>query len=263
MIIVTTTGERYKLRAGQNRIGRGSDCDLQVESSDASRHHAIISWEAEAARIMDLGSTNGTSVNGARLEAYEYFPLKAGDSIVLGNGEAAERLGVEAEATSGVEAAAATVVMNVKDILSSTPKDGQVSAEMVAKAYEALASGDTNRIKEYWDEEIAWLIPGRNPLSGWHRGLDAFIDYLKRVSALTSNNIKTQPVALTVGDGYSASISKVVGYRAGFNENNAQKPNTMLDVELVQTLRWQNGKIIEGRSALFGEGAYEYDQFWS
>ena len=263
MIIVTTTGERYKLRAGQNRIGRGSDCDLQVASSDVSRHHAIISWEDGAARIMDLGSTNGTSVNGAKLEAYEYIPLNAGDSIVMGNGDAAERLSVEVEETTGVEAAAATVVMNVKDILSSAEAGQDVNVDMVNKAYEALASGDMNRIKEHWDEGIAWLIPGRNPLSGWHRGLDGFIDYLKRVSELTGNNIKTQPVALTVGGEYSASISNVVGYRAGYNENNAQVPDTKLDVELVQILRWRNGKIIEGRSAIFGDGANDYDRFWS
>jgi hypothetical protein len=34
-------------------------------------------------------------------------------------------------------------------------------------------------------------------------------------------------------------------------------------VELVQVLRWQNGKIVEGRTAIFGEGLAEYDQFWS
>ena len=264
MIIVTSSGERYKLRTGQNRIGRGADCDLQVEASDVSRHHVIISFEAGKAQIMDLGSTNGTSLNGAKLEAYEYRPLNAGDRILLGNEKAGESLSVEEDAQPEVDiAAASTVVMNAQEMVSAIQGDQKVSPEMVSSAYEALASGDMGRINEYWDADIAWLIPGRNPLAGWHRGLNAFIDYMRRVGQLTNNNLKTQTMALMVGDGYSAMMSKVTGYRAGFNESNAQRPDTKLDVDLVQILRWRNGKIVEGRSAIFGEGTDEYDRFWS
>jgi len=264
MIIVTSSGERYKLRTGQNRIGRGADCDLQVEASDVSRHHAIISFEGGKAQIMDLGSTNGTSVNGRKLEAYEYQPLSAGDNFLLGSEKAGESLSAEEDELAEMDiAAASTVVMNAKELISDVKGDQKVSPDMVSAAYEALASGEMGRINEYWDADIAWLIPGSNPLSGWHRGLNAFIDYMKQVGKLTNNNLKTQTMALMVGDGYSATMSKVTGYRAGYNEGNAQKPDTKLDVDLVQILRWRNGKIVEGRSAIFGEGGNEYDRFWS
>jgi ketosteroid isomerase-like protein len=264
MIIVTSNGERYKLRAGQNRIGRGADCDLQVEANDVSRHHAIISFENGKVQIMDLGSTNGTSLNGRKLEEYDYQPLSAGDSILLGNEKGGEYLNVEEDDQAEMDiAAASTVVMNAKDLFGGSQEGQKVSPEMISAAYEALASGDMSRIKEYWDADIAWLIPGSNPLAGWHRGLNAFIDYMRQVGKLTNNNLKTQSMALMVGDGYSATMSKVVGYRAGYNEGNAQKPDTKLEVDLVQILRWRNGKIVEGRSAVFGEGSAEYDRFWS
>jgi ketosteroid isomerase-like protein len=264
MIIVTSSGERYKLRLGQNRIGRGADCDMQVEASDVSRHHAIISFEGGKAQIMDLGSTNGTSLNGRKLEAYEYQPLNAGDSVLLGNEKAGESLSVEEDEPAEMDiAAASTVMMTAQDMQTAIQGNQKVSPEMVSSAYEALASGDMGRINEYWDADIAWLIPGRNPLAGWHRGLNAFIDYMRQVGKLTNNNLKTQTTALMVGDGYSAMMSKVTGYRAGYNDSNAQRPDTKLDVDLVQILRWRNGKIVEGRSAIFGEGGEEYDRFWS
>ena len=263
MIIVTSSGERYKLRPGQNRVGRGNDCDFQLQGNDISRHHAMIKWEANQAHIMDLGSTNGTTVNGSSLEPYAYVNLYPGDHIVLGKGEEIEKLSVEAEDDGTEIAAASTVVMNLKDIQTAVQGQQNVTQELVSDAYAALASGDMNRIKEYWDEDVSWLIPGQNPLSGWHRGLPKFIEYLKKVGSLTGNSMKTQSISVLVGGDYSASVSKFSGYRAGYSESNAQKPDTKLDVEIIQLLRWQNGKIIEGRSSIFGEGASEYDRFWS
>jgi hypothetical protein len=37
----------------------------------------------------------------------------------------------------------------------------------------------------------------------------------------------------------------------------------MLDIDVVHVLRWRDGKVIEGRGAIFGDGTTEYDQFWS
>jgi hypothetical protein len=111
MIIITTSGERYKLRVGQNRIGRGDDCDLQLKMGGVSRHHATIRWDGEQAQVMDLESTNGTFLNGQKLTAYEYASLKEGDNLVLGSGSEAERLRVEAEEPARAEAAAAATVM--------------------------------------------------------------------------------------------------------------------------------------------------------
>jgi EAL domain-containing protein (putative c-di-GMP-specific phosphodiesterase class I) len=61
-------------------IGRNGDCDLQIESPKVSREHAVISRERGAFRIKDLGSTNGTSVNGQRIEQAD---LNDGDIVVI------------------------------------------------------------------------------------------------------------------------------------------------------------------------------------
>jgi pSer/pThr/pTyr-binding forkhead associated (FHA) protein len=67
------------------RIGRDPECDLalQGEAGDAvSRRHAQIQLSAGGATVTDLGSSNGTQLNGVRLEAPA--PLRVGDQIQMG-----------------------------------------------------------------------------------------------------------------------------------------------------------------------------------
>ena len=264
MYIVTSLGDRYQLKNGQNRIGRGNDCDLQLDNGDVSRHHVMVRLDEGQVQIMDLGSTNGTVVNEKQLAPYDYFPLNTGDLVRLGLNENAPEIRLEAAPSAvAVSSAAATAVMNIQDFKAYTSQELPITKEMVGLAFEALATGDMERIKDYWDEKMVWIIPGHSPLAGRHEGLDAFIDYMRRVADMTGHSMKSEPVASMTGDGYSAIVSRFIGYRAGFNESNATKPFTKLDVEVVQVLRWHDGKVIEGRSAIFGEGANEYDQFWS
>jgi hypothetical protein len=62
-------------------IGRGLNNDIILEDSRVSRHHAQIRYRSKRFWINDLGSTNGTFVNG---EAVEERALRNGDVISLG-----------------------------------------------------------------------------------------------------------------------------------------------------------------------------------
>src|SRR3990172_12907283 len=50
-------------------IGRGRECDIVVPARQISRQHARISRTADGVQVEDLGSKNGTHVNGVRIEA--------------------------------------------------------------------------------------------------------------------------------------------------------------------------------------------------
>jgi hypothetical protein len=60
-------GRVYPVGGGTYVIGRGSDCDLVLASDIVSRRHATIAVTPTHLRVLDLGSSNGTFVNGARI----------------------------------------------------------------------------------------------------------------------------------------------------------------------------------------------------
>ncbi len=75
-------GERVVPLTGPvTRIGRGTDADVRLADSGVSRLHAEIRLEGDAAQLVDLRSTNGTTVNGRRVQS---SPLHDGDRIGAG-----------------------------------------------------------------------------------------------------------------------------------------------------------------------------------
>lgn len=62
-------------------IGRGRKADLALAEATISRAHAVIGYDEDGFYVEDLGSTNGTLVNGARIERQ---PLKTDDEIQMG-----------------------------------------------------------------------------------------------------------------------------------------------------------------------------------
>ncbi|MCC6805366.1 MAG: FHA domain-containing protein [Anaerolineae bacterium] len=80
---------QYETSIGRRDPATGTqpDVDLSAYSGyrlGVSRKHAIIRLNNEQLEILDLGSSNGTSVNGARLVAHQPHPLRDGDEIRLG-----------------------------------------------------------------------------------------------------------------------------------------------------------------------------------
>lgn len=71
--------QRWELGRGTTTIGRAEDCDIVLTDREVSRRHAQIRGESGSYVLVDLGSTNGTMVNGVRVE--RAIPLRSGDEI--------------------------------------------------------------------------------------------------------------------------------------------------------------------------------------
>ena len=65
--VVTVANARYPLTKRQTLLGRGTDVDIPVPGGGISRHHCEIVWDGKRAEIADLGSTNGTLLDGQRV----------------------------------------------------------------------------------------------------------------------------------------------------------------------------------------------------
>jgi DNA-binding CsgD family transcriptional regulator len=63
------------------RIGRGTDNDVVVDDPAVSRAHARVEREAGVYRVVDVGSTNGTSVDGVELRPWQPVVLSHGSTI--------------------------------------------------------------------------------------------------------------------------------------------------------------------------------------
>jgi Protein of unknown function (DUF3662)/Inner membrane component of T3SS, cytoplasmic domain len=81
-VIVDQTSQRFDLRAGSNVVGRGTEADLQLLDQGISRRHLDIQFDGSFATAYDLGSTNGTTINGHEVGSQV---LRHGDVIRVGH----------------------------------------------------------------------------------------------------------------------------------------------------------------------------------
>ena len=83
-LVLTWSGARLVLSGEAVRIGRGKSNDVVIDDSSVSREHAVVAATPQGWMLRDLGSTNGTAVNGARVREHRLAP---GDRVLLGSVE--------------------------------------------------------------------------------------------------------------------------------------------------------------------------------
>jgi Protein of unknown function (DUF3662)/FHA domain len=80
--LVLPDGSRVALTDDATIIGRLPDCAVRLSDPQSSRHHAEVRAGHDAYRLRDLGSTNGTYLNGVAVSEH---PLRDGDEIRIGS----------------------------------------------------------------------------------------------------------------------------------------------------------------------------------
>jgi hypothetical protein len=79
--VVDVEGKRHPLVTARTVIGRGSDADITIADAGTSRRHVEILWDGERAMVRDLGSTNGTKLNGRKVSE---APLAPDATVTIG-----------------------------------------------------------------------------------------------------------------------------------------------------------------------------------
>lgn len=87
--VIEVAGSRYPLTAARTVIGRGSDADITIADAGSSRKHAEVLWDGERAMLRDLGSTNGTKLNGHKVREAQ---LSSDMVITIGRTDLAFRI---------------------------------------------------------------------------------------------------------------------------------------------------------------------------
>ena len=79
-----TIGKTYPLNSQEVTIGRDAVNTIAINDAEISRRHARMEFRGSAYMIQDLGSTNGTFINGTRIS--EMQVLNPGDTVSFGEG---------------------------------------------------------------------------------------------------------------------------------------------------------------------------------
>jgi hypothetical protein len=84
LVISGETGDvtTFELPRGPAVVGRSTRADLTLGDDSVSGRHAVLTWDGSLLRVSDLGSTNGTTVNGTRI--VDWVDLRDGDEIRFG-----------------------------------------------------------------------------------------------------------------------------------------------------------------------------------
>lgn len=75
-------GTTYHITSAEVILGREEGTDISVRDPEVSRRHVRLSWQSGNYFVEDLGSTNGTFLNGALVASPQ--PLRSGDTIGMG-----------------------------------------------------------------------------------------------------------------------------------------------------------------------------------
>lgn len=136
------------------------------------------------------------------------------------------------------------------------------TAERVQEAYAALASGDPAQVAEYWAEDMRWLVPGNHAMAGWYEGRDAFLGFMEACGKRSANSFNMELITIVTNDEYSVDVTHNTGNRAGAPEGSTS-PYDHLDISVGHLLRWRDGKVVEGKGGIYGDGTDRFNMFWS
>jgi Protein of unknown function (DUF3662)/FHA domain len=81
LILDDGSNRHYQLTEGTMIVGRGQDAQFRLPDTGVSRRHLQITWDGRRAVLADLGSTNGTTVNGTPVQTWQ---LVDGDVVRIG-----------------------------------------------------------------------------------------------------------------------------------------------------------------------------------
>ncbi|MDB5173476.1 MAG: hypothetical protein JWN51_2249 [Phycisphaerales bacterium] len=126
-------------------IGRVADCDLMIEDREISRRHSRVEQTAEGWLIADLGSKNGTLVDGGRVERHV---LVDGDVVRLGNATLTFR--ADQPLTQNAANAGVNPALCEDDLLAALIED--------VPSPGVLESGDTRRLADEADFEREQML---------------------------------------------------------------------------------------------------------
>jgi len=196
-------GKRFEFKSGPVALGRDTSNPIRLHDTEISRRHAELRLEREGYRIVDLGSANGTYVNG---QPVDQTPLQSGDRVQLGQtvmlfheGNGGHRRGLTARV----------------DLLTKSDPDDR------SAILRSIPSGEGSRVLQAPDAAAGWLRERLMNLSVMYRATQAIssildIDALSpQILELVFESIEADRGAILLKGESGQLVPKAVRWRGG------------------------------------------------
>ena len=111
--------------------------------------------------------------------------------------------------------------------------------KLIHNFFEAYVQGDLAGLQQVASEQIRWVFPGNNPLSGVKPGIEAVIAFFDTMGGIMgSSKVEVEKLVTGVNDGYVVECQHISTYRD-------EGPN--LDHDWCVLWKFEGGKIVEGK----------------
>lgn len=130
--------------------------------------------------------------------------------------------------------------------------ENPTAAELLAGLYQAVACGDLDAARRHLHPDVVLHVPGRQPLSGDHSGVDAVLAFVAASSTTAGRTEKIEVLDVLDGAEHAAAYCHVTGERDG---------RSMLENRTLHLFRVAGGQIAEIWFHNWDQEAV--DAFWS
>lgn len=190
-------GDRLSLDNDTFIIGRGADCDLVIQDRQVSRYHAKICRSKEGYVVEDLGSKNGTHLNGVRIPGPVL--LQDGDLIQIALAMEIVFIGIDATVPLSEQQATQMGLGRLKmdpQAHRVTIYDEEIEPPLSPPQYRLLELLHRNGTRVVTRDEIAEVVwPGTRGVGVSNQAIDALIRRLRdRLSAVDQDHLYIETV---------------------------------------------------------------------
>ncbi len=155
-------GREFFLSYGENTVGREA-ADVLLEDPTVSRRHAIITLDETGCLVEDIGSTNGTYVDGSKIETGEKTRIGDGTELRFGNSililtlpETSSRVAEKTQTLEDDETAGEVQTMQAEEDQVSEEELGKVASEQPKPVARLVVVSDPTKVFE--------IRPGENDI---------------------------------------------------------------------------------------------------
>jgi ketosteroid isomerase-like protein len=125
------------------------------------------------------------------------------------------------------------------------------NADLLRGAYDAFARGDIPTVLGMFDEDIAWHVPGRSPLSGDYRGHQEVVGFFTRCMELSAGTLRVELDDLLADGDRLVALTTVSAERGGRSWSSPE----------VHVWLFADGRAVEFRE--FQGDQQSEDEFWA